>query len=148
MATRPGARLMVHGRTVGDKDRWGTVKEIRDTGFLVVEWDDGHESMFLPGSDVRIMNEEGEPDEVHLSCRIEVKLTETDDDCSATATLATQRGTFTATGLARRNPTDPQVPMIGEELSIARALRELSAQIEAAAQEAIDRHEDKEIHLI
>ncbi len=148
MAARPGERIKVQSHSVGAPERWGTILERRKTGFLLVEWDDGHESMFLPGTDVRIVDSDDVPTETHLGCHIEVRLTETQKDCEATATLMTERGTFRASGLARRNPSDPQVPMIGEELSIARALRDLADQIEAAARQAIERHEDNEIHLL
>ena len=148
MAARPGERIRVQSNTVGASERWGTVAETRDTGFLVVDWDDGHQSMFLPGSDVRVDYEEERTPEVHLGCSIEVRLTETDNECEATASLMTQRGTFSATGESRRNPSDPLVPMIGEELSIARALRALANQIEAAANEAIEQHTADEVHLL
>jgi hypothetical protein len=36
-------------------------------------------------------------------------------------------------GFARRNPTDPEVPEIGDELAVARALAELSHQLMEAA---------------
>lgn len=150
MAARPGERIKVQGHTVGAFERWGTIIEARDTGFLVVDWDDGHQSMTLPGGDVRIVTDEGETSEIHLGCKIEMRLTETDHDCEATATLATQLGTFRALGVARRNPLDPVIPMIGEELSIARALRSLAEQIESAAEEALNDNSSstEEVHLI
>ena len=45
---------------------------------------------------------------------------------------------FNATGRARRNPTDPCIPIIGEELALARALSSLERQIVDAAYERID----------
>jgi hypothetical protein len=39
-----------------------------------------------------------------------------------------------------RNPSDPSIPVIGEELAIARSLAELSAQMLEAAQAKISQH--------
>jgi hypothetical protein len=53
----------------------------------------------------------------------------------ATARLHTREHTeLTGIGLARRNPVDSDVPEIGDELAVARALADLSHQlIEASA---------------
>jgi hypothetical protein len=44
---------------------------------------------------------------------------------------------FESTGKAKRNPTDPPIPLIGEELAVARALQDLSGQLIEAAQNKI-----------
>lgn len=44
---------------------------------------------------------------------------------------------FEALGKAKRRPTDPQLPVIGEELAIARALQDLTGQVMEAAQAKI-----------
>ncbi len=44
---------------------------------------------------------------------------------------------FESVGKARRNPTDPPLPVIGEELAIARALQDLTGQVMRAAQDKI-----------
>jgi len=41
----------------------------------------------------------------------------------------TSRGQLEAHGVARRNPVDPQVPVVGEELAIGRALAALATQL-------------------
>jgi hypothetical protein len=71
------------------------------------------------------------------------------DHTEARAELQTRIGTFTGWGRARRNPTDPQVPLIGEELAAARALVDLADHLRDAAGEAIqDVGElDGELHL-
>ena len=70
---------------------------------------------------------------------LEVGLTieEDDDHTDATASLELKGMTFHGRGRARRNPTDPKVPIIGEELAVARALNELSHQLLEAAANAI-----------
>ena len=45
---------------------------------------------------------------------------------------------FESTGKARRNPTDPPAPLVGEELAVARALQDLSSQLIEAAQAKIE----------
>lgn len=47
---------------------------------------------------------------------------------------------FEATGQARRNPTDPPIPVIGEELAVARALQDLTGQLLERAHDKIERH--------
>ncbi len=44
---------------------------------------------------------------------------------------------FESVGKARRNPIDPPMPVIGEELAIARALQDLTAQVMEAAQQKV-----------
>jgi hypothetical protein len=49
-----GDRIHVHGRTVGSKDRFGEIIEVRGTDGAppyLVRFPDGHESLFYPGSD-------------------------------------------------------------------------------------------------
>lgn len=89
------------------------------------------------------------PDEpvTSLGCNIHLEITETDDRSEAVATLMTSRGTFEGRGVARRHPDDPQVPMIGEELAIGRALDMLSEQLMGEAASAIRRHESDPVRL-
>jgi hypothetical protein len=47
---------------------------------------------------------------------------------------------FSSVGKARRNPHDQSVPMIGEELAIARALQDLTWKVMEAAQAKIEKH--------
>ena len=77
-----------------------------------------------------------EEKDVNLS----IHLVEDETETVATATLDLRGDHFEATGKARRNPTDPSKPIIGEELAIARALRRLEDQISEAAEEKIDKY--------
>ena len=70
---------------------------------------------------------------------LSIHLTEDESNTTATAVLDLRGDHFEATGRARRNPIDPPRPLIGEELAIARALRQLEDQINEAAQEKIDK---------
>ncbi len=60
---------------------------------------------------------------------IDVLLEETEDKTDAKVTLRMGDAECVAEGHARRNPHDPNVPRIGEELATARALSELSGKL-------------------
>jgi hypothetical protein len=79
---------------------------------------------------------------------IELRFTEDDDHTEARATVAMERATFTGWGRARRNPVDPNVPMIGEELAAARALADLSHKLFDAAAETISEREGRPAHVV
>ncbi|MDQ4214368.1 DUF1918 domain-containing protein [Microbacterium sp. ASV81] len=48
-----GDRIRIHGRVVGDAERFGEVLELRGE-LLVVRFDDGHQAVLAPGSDCEI----------------------------------------------------------------------------------------------
>lgn len=59
-----------------------------------------------------------------------ISLDEHDDDTRAEAVLDMQGKTeIRGKGRARRNPSDPEVPMIGDELATARALSDLAHRL-------------------
>lgn len=150
MEARPGDEISVASNTLGVPPRRGVVLESGGGPSLRVLWDDGHESTFVPGSDCTVVADEdgSAPGRRTLGCHIEVKVTEDDDRCEAIATMITGRGTFEAAGVARRNPADPKVPMIGEELAIGRALEGLASQLLGEAGDAIARHEHEPVRLL
>ena len=59
----------------------------------------------------------------------DIVLEETPERTDAAVTLRMGDAECTARGEARRNPSDPNVPRIGEELATARALAELSGKL-------------------
>lgn len=65
----------------------------------------------------------------------------------AEARLATGDNQLTGTGIARRNPHDRDVPEIGDELAVARALSELSHQLLQTAAEDIEGVTAQPVHL-
>lgn len=71
---------------------------------------------------------------------LSIHLIEDDTTTSAVATLDLRGDHFEAKATAKRNPVDPERPLIGEELAIARALSKLEDQIMDAAQEKIDKY--------
>lgn len=53
----PGALIEVHGHRQGEAPRTGEILEVLgapDHVHYRVRWEDGHESLFYPGSDARV----------------------------------------------------------------------------------------------
>lgn len=75
--------------------------------------------------------------------RFEIAFTEDDRTTCADAVLDVAGRQHHGWGRARRNPTDSDVPVIGEEVAAARALIRLAHQLLGAAEsdiEAIEQH--------
>ncbi|MGW0486270.1 DUF1876 domain-containing protein [Nonomuraea sp. NPDC003214] len=75
---------------------------------------------------------------------VQIYLAEDGDDTHARAVLSTQDGQerMTGTGHARRNPADPSVPEIGDELAASRALTNLADQLAIVTQHDITKVAD------
>jgi hypothetical protein len=69
---------------------------------------------------------------------VQITLDEDEEHTEAHASLRLRDRDFVGRGQARRNPHDPNVPVVGEELAVARALSELAHQLLAAAAESIE----------
>jgi hypothetical protein len=81
------------------------------------------------------------------TAEIEMTFEEDVDHTEARATLVLRGARFTGFGRARRNPADPDLPMVGEELAAARALSELTHKLVEAAAEAISEREGRPAHV-
>ena len=77
-------------------------------------------------------------DQKNLS--IDVALEEDETHTEATARVSIGGTDYSGSGLARRNPSDPNVPMIGEELATARALSDLSHTLIDVAAKTLEDH--------
>ncbi len=75
---------------------------------------------------------------------LNLHLSEDETDTMAFATLTLRGDHFEAVGKARRNPIDPPLPVVGEELAISRALNELAAKVTEAAGQKIETFLTKE----
>lgn len=75
---------------------------------------------------------------MHKHISIEIGIDEDDTTTLVHAVLDLRGDHFDATGRAKRNPSDPCIPLIGEELALARALGSLEDQIIDAAYQKID----------
>ena len=65
-------------------------------------------------------------------------LSEDETETMALAVLDLRGDHFESVGRARRNPIDPPMPVIGEELAIARALQDLTGHVMEAARTKIE----------
>ena len=150
MNVQTGDRIEVTSNVLGVPPRYGRVLDARTSAALRVRWDDGNETVFAPASNCRVVS----PDEddadavVRLGCHVDVTLVEENDECKASASVVTTRGLLRADGVARRNPSDPQIPMIGEELAFGRALGALSEQLISAAAAHISMPPSDREHLV
>lgn len=60
---------------------------------------------------------------------LELDIIEEGEETTAHARLDLHGDHFESYGKARRNPTDPDMPLIGQELAAARALASIAAQV-------------------
>ena len=116
-----GDRIEVTTNTLGGAPRRGSALESTSAGGLRVLWDDGHESVYMPGSNCRVVTPSGDEvsSPVRLGRRIDVTLIEDDHQCTAIAEKVTSTGVMEAEGVARLKPGDVEVPRVGEELALA-----------------------------
>ncbi len=63
---------------------------------------------------------------------------EDDDHCEMVVHLDAGDRSLSGSGLSRRNPTDPSVPQVGEELAAARALHDLANHLTEDAWNTIE----------
>ena len=71
--------------------------------------------------------------------KVKVDLEHLGDETTATARLKEHGDRFTGVGRARRNPSDTDVPRIGEELATARALTDLAHHLSSDAWQQIEK---------
>lgn len=69
---------------------------------------------------------------------VEIVFSEDEDRTRADARLHAGPREFSGWGRSRRNPVDPDVPVVGEELAASRALAELAHQLVNEALDVID----------
>lgn len=69
---------------------------------------------------------------------LHLHLLEDDTDTAVHAVLNIRGDHFETVGKARRRATDRKMPVIGEELSVARALQDLAGQVAEAANTKIE----------
>ncbi|HUP76650.1 MAG TPA: dsRBD fold-containing protein [Acidimicrobiales bacterium] len=157
MKAHVGDRLIVDSNKVGRARQTGEIVEVVSDSSVRehyrVRWSDGRESFVYPGSDATIeavasTTPAKSAETETRSVLIEMRLQEDTSHCRATATMQTSIGAFVGTGEARRHPADPIVPMIGEELAVARALVDLAQLLEAAAREEIAAGAHRDRHLV
>lgn len=78
---------------------------------------------------------------------VEVEVVEEGHTTDAKARLMIGGEELVATAKARRNPHDPDLPMIGDELAIARSLVLLARALGKKVDEGIAAYEGHEVHI-
>lgn len=69
---------------------------------------------------------------------IHIHIDEDADETTAFLQMNLRGEHFEALGKAKRNPVDRPMPVVGEELAVARALSSLTSQVMDAAQNKIE----------
>jgi hypothetical protein len=151
MRAAVGDHVIVASNVLDRPVREGTIVEVsRADGEppYVVEWSDtGKRSVFVPGADTRVRHEgeapekpaaaaagQGEEKRPVKSWRINIDVFESGDDTAAHAVLTSDSPTeLDAEGHARRAHQDPVLPVVGDEVAVSRALRQLADRLLAAA---------------
>jgi Domain of unknown function (DUF1876)/Domain of unknown function (DUF1918) len=141
MEAHVGDRVVVEGTKVGQATRRGKVLEILAGSSgprLRVLWEGSdHETVLVPGPDLRV--EAGEaPMLERTAMHVDVTVAEDADHCDAIARIHVRGREFSGWGRARRHPTDPEMPIVGEELAVARALADVSHQLVVAAADSLE----------
>jgi hypothetical protein len=148
MKASVGDRIVIASNRLDSPTRDGKVVECRHgdgTPPYVVEWSDtGQTGLFFPGPDARVQHfaveipaqqadEEARGEvqpELHVKTwRVELSVFESAGDTTAHAVLVADVPGIDARGSAHRNPHDIDVPEIGDEVAVARALRGLSDRL-------------------
>lgn len=81
------------------------------------------------------------------TAEIELAFDEDADHTEAHASLMIRGVTFTGFGRARRNPSDTNRPIVGEELAATRALSDLAHKLLDAAAEMVSDAEGAPVHF-
>ena len=162
MKAQVGDQVIVASAQTGAPSRTGTIVELRHpdgTPPYVVRWSDtGHEGVYFPGHDGRV-----EPvdlrDTTIVAQRsrlartktwvVDVELVEDGPETTARAVLRVDDGRPVESrhGRAMRAPGDKELPRIGDEIAVARALRNLADTLLADASAAISDLEHREVSL-
>ena len=170
MEAAVGDRIVVAAADLGGHMRDGEIIKVGSHGAppYLVRWsDDGRETLFFPGPDAHVSHHEllepessaaaqtagsgvsaTTPHQQVKNWRVDLYLFEQDAATIAHAVLHTDAPTsLDSRGETRRNPSDLDVPAIGDELAAARALRRLADRLLGVASNDIEAIEGREVHL-
>ena len=82
-----------------------------------------------------------------LTWTVEIVFSEDEDKTRADAILTGTPDGVQGWGRAKRNPADPEVPAVGEEIAAARALGDLAHHLLEQAAHRIESWEGRQVHL-
>jgi Domain of unknown function (DUF1876)/Domain of unknown function (DUF1918) len=150
MKAEVGDRIVVASGTLHRPIRDGEILQVGDGGGgpYLVRWSDGNESLFFPGPDAHVehVSREAGDDggqagpqtgrEAESSPQptkqwsVDIYLYEDENATAANAVLRSDvPGPLDVRGEARRSPADPDLPKVGDEVAVARALRRLADRL-------------------
>lgn len=160
MRASVGDRITVVPNRMDIPARDGRIVEVRseDGGPpYLVEWaDNGHRGLLFPGLDAHLHHygepepdPEPQPEPVRRrTWQVELTLVERGGQTTAHATLLADEPAITADGVAHLNPTDVDVPRIGDEVAAGRALKRLAEHLLSDATQAISATEGHRVPAI
>ncbi|WP_366916364.1 DUF1918 domain-containing protein [Streptomyces sp.] len=152
MKATVGDRIVIQSRHVDEPERDGEIVEVHGpdgTPPYLVRWsDDGRTALLYPGPDAHIGGHTPATAVHHVTAwHATVYLTEEDGHTTADAVLNTGSNALHGRGTAYRNPADPEVPEIGDELATGRALVALGRRLIEMSAEDIGAIEGHRVHL-
>jgi len=159
MKASVGDHIVVVSSTIDGPVRDGEIVEVRNadgTPLYVVRWSDtGNTGLLFPGPDARVSHHDQDEapkptPRAHVKTwRVTIDLFEAGDDTTAHAVLLADSPThFDGSGRAHRDPADVDVPEIGDEVAVARALRRLADRLLDTASEDIAAAQGRQAHLL
>lgn len=155
MKAQVGDRIVVASPTTGGVARDGEITEVRGANGAppyVVRWtDSGTSGLYFPGADAHVSGtHEAEPAEPPhgRSWRVDIELVVSGDDTAAHAVLVAEAPKqVDGHGQAHRSPGDRVAPEIGDEVAVARALRQLSDRLLETASSDLSGIEGRDVTL-
>jgi hypothetical protein len=148
MKAQVGDRIILAGEQVDRPTRVGEVVEVRGSGGeppYVVRWSDGHSGLLYPGPGSVLRVESGAGGTTHApppgpvepakrEWQVRISIFESGDDTEAqVALVADAPHPLSAKGTSHRSSRDAADRAIGDEVAVARALRQLADELLDAA---------------
>ncbi len=167
MRMQVGDKVLVASHHVGRPPRRGMITKLPGSGtpHFWVRWESGSESLYFPDADCVVLFADGghqfvgaaaagarapasttDP-EAHRAGTADVWFDEDERHTEARVTIHLRDVELTGFGLANRNPHDPNLPAVGEELAAARALSDLAHQLLDLAGLHIEHHVGRPVHV-
>ncbi len=174
MRAKVGDRIVLAAVHVDDSTRDGEIIAVQGKDGAPpyeVRWSDGHVGVIYPGPGavLRIGDHgaggqqpaadkpkaphqaatEGGAASAHVrEWQVRVSIFESDDDTSASVVLLSDSPLhLKAHGTSHRSSRDPDIPEIGDEIAVARALRHLADQLTETAEKDIEAIEGEPAHI-